>query len=66
MEKVVIVQEELDGIAIDGTGNSEDLPRLVFIDMECGNLKVVMMVEDSLEIYTKRRRRTFYKPTDVH
>ena len=50
MEKVVIVQEELDGIAIDGTGNPEDLPRLVFIDMECGNLKVVMMVENSLEI----------------
>ena len=50
MKKIVIVQEELDSFAIDGTGNSDDLPRLVFIDMECGNLKVVMMVENSLEI----------------
>ena len=34
-EKVVIVEEELDS-----TGNLEDLSRLVFIDKECGNLKV--------------------------
>ena len=32
---VVIVEGELDAI-----GNLEDLPRLVFIDKECGNLKV--------------------------
>ena len=29
LEKVVIVEEEIDGI-----GNLEDLPRLVFIDIE--------------------------------
>ena len=33
--KNVILEEELDGI-----GNLEDLPRLVFIDRECGDLKV--------------------------
>ena len=34
-EKVVMDEEELDGI-----GNLEDLPRLVFIDKNYGNLKV--------------------------
>ena len=33
--KNVILEEELDGI-----GNLEDLPRLVFIDRVCGDLKV--------------------------
>ena len=32
--KVILVEEELDGIA-----NLADLPRLMFIDEECGNLK---------------------------
>ena len=36
-DKVVIVEEELDGI-----GNLVDLPRLVFIHEECGNLKAVV------------------------
>ena len=35
-DKVVIVEEELDGI-----GNVVDLSRLMFIDEECGNLQVV-------------------------
>ena len=34
-ENLVIAEEELDSI-----GNVEDLTRLVFIDKECGNLKV--------------------------
>ena len=38
---VVIVQEKLDDIDIDGIGNLVDLPRLMFIEEECGNLKVV-------------------------
>ena len=37
-EKNVIVEEELDCIDIDELGNLEDLPRLVFINEECGNL----------------------------
>ena len=36
-----MVEEELDGIDIDGIENLVDLPRLMFIDEECGNLKVV-------------------------
>ena len=34
--------EELDGIDIDGTGKLMDLPRLMFIDKECGNLQVAV------------------------
>ena len=34
-------QEEVNDIDVDGIQNSKDLPRLVFIDEECGNLKVV-------------------------
>ena len=33
-DKVVVVKEELDGIDIDGIGNSVHLPRLTFIDEE--------------------------------
>ena len=40
-EKNVIVEEELNCIDIDDTGNLEDSPRLVFMVEECGNLIVV-------------------------
>ena len=36
LEKVVIVEEELGD-----NGNLEDLPKLVFMGKECGNLKVL-------------------------
>ena len=36
------VEEERDGIDIDGIGNLMDIPTLMFIDEECGNLKVVV------------------------
>ena len=36
-DKVVMVAEELNGI-----GNFMDLPRLIFIDEECGNLNIVV------------------------
>ena len=39
---VITVEEELDGIDMDGIRNLVDLPRLMFIDEECGNLKVVV------------------------
>ena len=35
--KVAIVEEELDGTNRDGTGNLEDLLRLVLINEECWN-----------------------------
>ena len=40
-KKVVTIGEKLDGIDIDGVGNLMDLPSSLFIDEECGNLKVV-------------------------
>ena len=40
--KVNAVQEEQEGIDIDGIGNLMDLPKLMFIDEEYGNLKVVV------------------------
>ena len=41
--KVVTVEEELNGTDINGVGKLMDLPRLImFIDEKCGNLKVVV------------------------
>ena len=40
-EKKIILKEELDCIDIDGIGNFEDSPRLVFIDGKRENLIVV-------------------------
>ena len=40
-EKVFITVEELNCVDIDDIGNLDDLPWFVFIDNECGNLKVV-------------------------
>ena len=57
--KVVTVEEEVDGIDIDGIANLMDLPGLMFIDGECGNLKVVLMVESLLEIMTERESQKF-------
>ena len=39
--KVNAVEEKQNGIDIDGIGNLMDLSKLMFIDEECGNLKVV-------------------------
>ena len=58
-DKVVVVKEKLDGIDIDDIRNLVDLPRLLFNDEKCGNLKVV--VESFLEILTERRVQKFYK-----
>ena len=41
-ETIVIVEEELDGIDRDDIGNLEDLLRLVLINGECGNPKIVV------------------------
>ena len=48
-EKIVIVEEQLDGIDRDGTGNLEDLLKLVLINEE------KLMVEKLLEILTKKK-----------
>ena len=39
--KVNTVEEEQNGTDTDGIGNLMDLPKLMFIDEECRNLKVV-------------------------
>ena len=51
-EKIVIVEKELDCIHRDDIGNLEDLLKLVFINEECGNPKVVV---DSGEHTQKRK-----------
>ena len=43
-DKVVTVEVELYVIDMNGIGNLENLPRLMFINKECGNLKVVVVV----------------------
>ena len=40
-DKIVIAEEELDGIDINGIWNLVDLPVLMSIEQECGNLKLV-------------------------
>ena len=40
--KVNIAEGEQDGIDIDGIGNLMDLSKLMFIDEECENFKVVV------------------------
>ena len=45
--------------------NLEDLLRAVFINEECGNLKVVIYGRCLLEILTRRRSETFYEPLDL-
>ena len=51
-----MVEEELDGIDIDGIGNLVDLPRLMFIDEECGNLKVVVDGGEQTRNNNKKKR----------
>ena len=49
-----MVEEKLDGI-----GNLVDLPRLMFIDEECGNLKVVVDGGELTRNNNKEMVRTF-------
>ena len=52
------------GIDVDDIVNLEDLLRVVFINEECENPKVV--VERLVEILTKRRSQTFYRDMDLN
>ena len=52
-DKVVTVEEELDGTDIDGIGNLVDLPRLMFINEECGNLNKSLMVEEEFRSFRR-------------
>ena len=55
--KVYTVQEERDRTDIVGIGNLMDLPKLIFIDGECGNLKVVVD-GGKLTRYNNRKRKS--------
>ena len=54
-DKFVKVQEELDGIDIDGIGDLVDLPKLMYIDKECGDLQVVIDSEQLTRNNNKKR-----------
>ena len=56
---VLFKKNQLDCIDIDDIGNLEDLPRLVFIDEECGNL---IVVNDGAELTKNINQR---KKSDV-
>ena len=56
VEKIVIDEEELHGIEIDGILNLENLSRTVFIDEECWNLKVVVDVGELTRNITKKKK----------
>ena len=43
-----------------------DLPKLILIDEECGNLKVVVDGGQFTTNITERGSQKFYKPIDVH
>ena len=63
--KKFIVEEELDCIDIDDTGNLEDSPRLVLINEECGNL---IVVNDGGELTENIswKRQAFCNSLNVH
>ena len=54
--KVVIVEEELNGIDRAGIENFENFPRLVLIDEKCGNLKVVFDDEALARTMQKKKK----------
>ena len=59
-DKVVMAEIELHGIDIDDIENFVDLPRLMFINEECGNLTVVV---DGGELTRNNdRKNSSYKP----
>ena len=54
-EKLIIIEQELDGICIADTEKLENLPRLAFIDKECGNADVVVDGRELTRNITKKR-----------
>ena len=54
-EKLIIVVQEQDDICIADTEKLEKLPRLVFIDNECGNANVVIDGRELTRNITKKR-----------
>ena len=65
-EKVFIIGEELNCVDIDDTGNLDDLPWFVFIDNECGNLKVVSDGGELSGNINQKRKSDVSQPVDVN
>ena len=66
-EKGVIAEEKINRFDIDGIENLEGSPRFVFINEECGNLKVVNDGgELARDIKQKKKSDVSQKPVDVH
>ena len=60
-------EEELDCIDIDDIRNLYDLPRLVLIDEECGNLIAVNGIgELTRNVNWKKKSDVLQYPIDVH
>ena len=55
-EKILMVKEELDRIDRDGIRNLEDLLRLVLINEECWNSKVVLDSGELARNITRKKR----------
>ena len=60
-EKRIIVEQELDGICIVDTEKLKNLPRLAFIDKECGNANVVVDGRELTRNITKKRISIVFK-----
>ena len=60
-EKVVIIEEGLDGIDIDDIGNLEDSQRLLFIDEECENLIEVNDGGELTRNINQKKNRIVYR-----
>ena len=58
-KKSAIVEVELGYIDTDGIGGLEDLPRLLVINEECGNLKVAAYVGKVTRNIDKKEARNF-------
>ena len=66
-EKVVIAEEEVNRFDIDAIENLEGSPSFVFINEECGNLKVVNDGgELARDIDQKKKSDVSQKYVDVH
>ena len=61
-DKVAMVEEEPGRIDIDGIGNLVGLPKLMFIDEECGNLKVAV---DGVEVTRNNNRKKWSEVNSV-
>ena len=65
-QKVLIVNEEPDGIDTNDIGNSEELLWIVFTKEAYVSLKLVTDGGELTKIITQRVRSDLYRPKDVH